>query len=180
MTVLSSTPKPVSDLCRPPHHPEKTIPPHYFIPQMCQNLRSRICLLDFAAIHDPDPPEGPQAKLKGCFQLDALFLLIETIFPNFTYQRITMDVIKQWFLFVAHVFHSCVKVAHDHCLCVIGCTVPANKIETSRNAWCERVLPRSGFTQPTALMLQRGGGLRFTAGSPRSEWWLPRKARSRR
>lgn len=53
-----------------------------------------------------------------------------SIFLNATYQRITMNLIRQWFVFIAHVSHSCVKVAHNYCLWVNGCIALANKIYT--------------------------------------------------
>lgn len=49
-------------------------------------------------------------------------------FLNSTYQRITMNLIRQWFVFVAHVSHSSVKVAHNYCLCVNGCIVLDSKV----------------------------------------------------
>lgn len=51
-----------------------------------------------------------------------------SIFLNSKYQRITMNLIRQWFVFITHVFHSCVKVAYTCRLCVNGCIVLANKI----------------------------------------------------
>lgn len=37
-----------------------------------------------------------------------------------------MILIRQWF--VLHVFHSCVKVAHNDCWRVSGCVVQANQM----------------------------------------------------
>lgn len=81
-----------------------------------------------------------------------------SIFLYSAYRRMEMSVMRQCFVFTAHVFHSCVKVAQNYCLCVNGCIVLANKTHKAK----ETTGVSMSFIRLVFLLQRRG--LRFTGG----------------
>lgn len=69
-----------------------------------------------------------------------------------------MNLMRPCFVFIAHVFHSCVKVAHSYCLCVNGCIVLASNTQKPKGMTGESVcLIRLLFLSPVRSCC--GGGV---------------------